>query len=526
MSTTSSTRRSNPSRSILLPHGLALALALASPAIAAQRAHDFATSGSFAAGSAAPVALGPSSAQRQQSSQAWMRRVAGPAPMAPAGSIVVSNCDDAGPGSLRQAVLDAVSGDTIDLSKTGCSAITLSTGEIAIDIDDLTVQGPGASLLTVSGGDLYRIFRHDGTGTLSIDDLTISHGNAYVPVGESGNPYGGCVMSMGSVNLARSVVDSCQATNFTYGTKVKGGGVYSLAGASVVDSVISGNLVQTTGSFSLGGGLYTAGPLEVRSTLVTGNQTRPDFRGYGGGLQAGRTSFAEASLVLDKSLVELNTSSYGGGVFVNGPVLITSSTLTQNSGRDGGALYTYESGTETVALENTTISGNQAYFASGLALYGNVEISNCTIANNISLGTAHPGAGIQLVSATLDLQSSIVSGNTSNIGGNGPVPDDIGSGGAATVTGANNLVFASTLTLPADTLVGVDPLILPIGDNGGPTPTHALDPLSPAIDSGNDAGGFEFDQRGFPRTFGAATDIGAVEYGSTDTIFADGFDGS
>ena len=94
------------------------------------------------------------------------------------------------------------------------------------------------------------------------------------------------------------------------------------------------------------------------------------------------------------------------------------------------------------------------------------------------------------------------------------------------MTGANNLVFASTLTLPADTLVGVDPLILAIGDNGGPTPTHALDPLSPAIDSGNDAGGFEFDQRGFPRTFGAATDIGAVEYGSTDTIFADGFDGS
>src|SRR5688572_25442921 len=42
-------------------------------------------------------------------------------PTRPAGAIVVTNCDDAGPGSLRQAVVDAVDGDVIDLSSLACS---------------------------------------------------------------------------------------------------------------------------------------------------------------------------------------------------------------------------------------------------------------------------------------------------------------------------------------------------------------------------------------------------------------------
>jgi hypothetical protein len=54
----------------------------------------------------------------------------------------------------------------------------------------------------------------------------------------------------------------------------------------------------------------------------------------------------------------------------------------------------------------------------------------------------------------------------------------------------------------------------------------ALAAGSPAIDVGNNVGEFAFDQRGFARTVGAAMDIGAVEYASTDTIFANGFDGS
>ena len=60
-------------------------------------------------------------------------------------------------------------------------------------------------------------------------------------------------------------------------------------------------------------------------------------------------------------------------------------------------------------------------------------------------------------------------------------------------------------------LIGVDPLLGPLADNGGETKTHALLPGSPAIDAGNDGTCLATDQRGIPRPQGAACDIGAFE---------------
>ena len=65
-------------------------------------------------------------------------------------------------------------------------------------------------------------------------------------------------------------------------------------------------------------------------------------------------------------------------------------------------------------------------------------------------------------------------------------------------------------------IVGLDPKLGPLQDNGGPTPTMALLAGSPAIDTGANPLGLTADQRGFvPRTAGAGTDMGAVELGAT-----------
>ena len=97
-----------------------------------------------------------------------------------------------------------------------------------------------------------------------------------------------------------------------------------------------------------------------------------------------------------------------------------------------------------------------------------------------------------------------------------------------TVVGANNLIGAAdaAIVLPPDTLHD-DPLLLPLADNGGPTWTMALEPASPAIDTGNDVAALATDQRGggYVRVSGAAADIGAYERQPLpDAIFGNGFE--
>jgi hypothetical protein len=64
----------------------------------------------------------------------------------------------------------------------------------------------------------------------------------------------------------------------------------------------------------------------------------------------------------------------------------------------------------------------------------------------------------------------------------------------------------------------VNPALAPLGNYGGPTPTMALLPGSPAIDAGDPNAFPATDQRGRPRPYGPAPDIGAFEYTPSITI--------
>lgn len=136
--------------------------------------------------------------------------------------------------------------------------------------------------------------------------------------------------------------------------------------------------------------------------------------------------------------------------------------------------------------------------------------------------------GVLDAGGVLDMQSSIIASNV--IGASATFAADLDADDALAVSGANNLVIdASGIVLPADT-IDADPTLGALEDNGGPTRTMVLLPGSPAIDTGNNSAGFEFDQRGdgFPRVNGAAADIGAFETDGgapDDVIFTDGFDG-
>ena len=113
--------------------------------------------------------------------------------------LLVQNCDDAGANSLRASVdtANTLSGDVtieFDLNAMQCSAITLTSGEISITRDDLTIQGPGADLLTIdggyAGGHSNRIFDHTGLGTLTIEGLTLKDAKYFASAPQDGS--GGC----------------------------------------------------------------------------------------------------------------------------------------------------------------------------------------------------------------------------------------------------------------------------------------------------------------------------------------------
>ncbi|MDQ3439554.1 MAG: hypothetical protein M3478_04305, partial [Planctomycetota bacterium] len=120
----------------------------------------------------------------------------------------VLNNDDTGAGSLRQAIADAVSGDTIDLS--GLTGNIVFTSEIAIATTELTISGAGADVLSLDGNDVTRIFNVAADGVLTLQGLTLTRGFA---------ERGGAIANEGQLTLDRVTVTANRATRF-------GGGIY------------------------------------------------------------------------------------------------------------------------------------------------------------------------------------------------------------------------------------------------------------------------------------------------------------
>jgi predicted outer membrane repeat protein len=263
--------------------------------------------------------------------------------------------------------------------------------------------------------------------------------------------------------------------------------------ASIGGLTITGG--EATGAS--GGGIASAGNLTLTDLTVSGNNA-----GNGGG---GIYSHA-STLTLTRSTVSGNSAdNYAGGIFSDGVLTLTDSTISGNNAGNGGGIYT--SGTMT--LTNSTLSGNTAVYAGG-GIYSSsatLTLTNSTVSGNAGVsggGGIYSGVG----SDTL-LVSTLVALNT---GGdlNGE-PLDAGSTGnlIGDSDSAGGLINASN-----GNIVGADPVIGPLADNGGPTWTHALLAGSPALDAGSNPLNLAGDQRGegYPRTLGASTDIGAVEF--------------
>ena len=95
-----------------------------------------------------------------------------------AATITVTNTNDTGTGSLRQALADAVDGDTINFSSSlNGQRITLTSGELLVN-KSVTISGPGATMLTVDANHTSRVFDIASGKDVTISGLTITNGSA------------------------------------------------------------------------------------------------------------------------------------------------------------------------------------------------------------------------------------------------------------------------------------------------------------------------------------------------------------
>jgi hypothetical protein len=214
----------------------------------------------------------------------------------------------------------------------------------------------------------------------------------------------------------------------------------------------------------------------------------------------------QANLTADRIVLSGNTTTDtvngGPGLLLDtGTVTISNSAIVNNTSAGvGGGVYNFFGGHLT--LENTTISGNTAAGWDGGAIwtYAPLTLVNCTVANNHAVR----GGGIAVrTSTTVSLRNTIVAGNTASIGD----PDLSGPLASSGYNVIGNTQGGSGFD--ATDLLNVDPLLGPLQDNGGPSPTLALLAGSPALNAGDPAQLGVADQRGVVRSGGV--NIGAYQ---------------
>jgi fibronectin-binding autotransporter adhesin len=424
-----------------------------------------------------------------------------PAQVASAATQTVTNCNDSGGGSLREAVLSASSGETINFALTpSCSTVDLTSGEIAIDTS-MTIEGPGSNFLAMSGGNVSRVFDIEG-GTVAISGLTIEDGNG---VGANDDGYGGAIENEGNL----SIINSTLADNSTTGN---GGAIYSKVGAlAIIGSALVGNSADSGD----GGAIDNfAAVMTITKSTLSGNSAS----------SAGAISNENKTIVVSSTLSG-NSSNDGGAIASSNKMTITNSTLANNVAKSDGAGMENQG---VATINKSTVSNNETEDAGGgLFNEGTLSVTNSTLSDN----SAASGGGGIFNEGKAAFADTTVSGNSSTTDGGGGIFTEGKPVKARTTIVANSSggdcsgsITDMGYNIDDDGSCGfnapsisdsttLDSTLGPLAENGGPTETVALLPGSPAIGVVPAADCPPTDQRGVTRP--TPCDIGAYQIGGS-----------
>ena len=445
---------------------------------------------------------------------------------AAAATFTVTNTNDSGAGSLRQAIIDANASpgaDTIvfDASFNTPQTITL-TSTLVINTTDntaTTITGPGANLLTVSGGNTVRVFEVVDNETATISRINIANG--FRDAGFGGVTGGGMFLHTQNMPV---ILDSVSFTgnSLTGAGGEAGGALYSqFTNLTVRNSTFTNNTARTSCA-----GVIAAnqGSLTIVNSTFSNNESDVDNDGVGGG--GGVCSFDTAT-VLDNITVTGNKGGSAGGVWIQGvrDVVLKNSQVTNNLAKQGGGggIVIQKDGA-TMTIMNTVISGNTA--ATGLGAGGGIynvfagqtNIISSTISGNVSSGGENRdsgGGGIKTQSP-MTITNSTISGNQTAAYGGGinvdtnyslHIVNSTISGNSATVGGGgiwakDRSDFPATRSIANSTLVNNSSAggggIVRVGstDNGVFNLRNSIFANNTGSATGNDLKGF-FDSQGY-----------------------------
>src|SRR5580658_2940088 len=344
---------------------------------------------------------------------------------------VTSTADTGASGTLRWAINSAnTSGTnaTIDFSLSGTGPWSIDLSSTLPEVNDsghsITINGPGASSLSINGGGFGSVFTVADHTIATIENLTISGGST------TGN--GGGIDNLGTLTVTNCIISGNTAAN--------GGGIYSQGAAfhsgeavnlTVKDCTLSGNsAVQSENEDDYyfngyGGGISVSGG---NVYIYDGTEFTDNNAGQsGGGLSTGDVNKVGFTFVgTPKANVEVSNVTFtdnsvssthyfaggGAGIYNDRSTLtVTSSVLTGNTTvvtGGGGAIFSSSNLNDSYGslyIDDSTLTNNSAQY--GGAVYSatpNAKISGCTI-------TGNSGGGVNSEDS-ISLYSSTISGNT------------------------------------------------------------------------------------------------------------------
>jgi hypothetical protein len=311
------------------------------------------------------------------------------------------------------------------------------------------------------------------------------------------------LLTSGELLLNRAL--TIDASALPGGIIVDGNGTSRIFQITPGATVALNALTVTNGFSSSGGAIQTEGALTLNDCRLIGNQATSS---------GGALAMLAGSLAMNRTTVAGNRAVHSAALFLQGgPVMLNGITASENSGHNGPVVV---SGNHAVlAATNCTFSGNIVTNSGSAVLdiysdngnYSTAMLAHCTVASNFTLAAGQPGA-IRVQTGTgsnsLALFHSIVAGNL--VAG---LPNDI-TGPAETNSAVNLIGTGGGLVNGVNgNQSGVnDPLLLPLGDYGGPTRTMPPRLGSPVVNAAFDSTRLA-DQRGLPTV--AVPDIGATE---------------